>query len=153
MLVTRKVCWWHFSARWWHSNGSPTSLYARMWCWRLTLDVGDVTSPTSQTCHQHIWSPTSVTNIGVTFSESDIDFEASQPWTCVDVCPTLICINLREVKMVDKYLQVSWSVWCIEAVSNSRPKLVFQVAKTYLYRLVLFPVDFCLTSGELPVDF
>ena len=61
----KKVCWWHFSARWWHSNGSPTSLYARMWCWRLTLDVGDVTSPTSQTCHQHIWSPTSVTNIDV----------------------------------------------------------------------------------------
>ena len=29
-------------------------------CWCLTLDVGDVT------CHQHIWSPTSVTNIDVT---------------------------------------------------------------------------------------
>ena len=26
-----------------------------------------VTWPTSQTCHQHIWSPTSVTNINVTF--------------------------------------------------------------------------------------
>ena len=26
-------------------------------------------SPTSQTCHQHIWSPTSVTNIDVTLYE------------------------------------------------------------------------------------
>ena len=29
-------------------------------------------SPTSQTCHQHIWSPTSVTNIDVTVKTATI---------------------------------------------------------------------------------
>ena len=33
-----------------------------MWCWWLIFDV----APTSKSCHQHIWSPTSVTNIDVT---------------------------------------------------------------------------------------
>ena len=118
MLVTKKVCWWHFSACWWHYNRSPTSLYARMWCWWPICYVGDMKfnlvpnsiefspslnrcwgtyighqhhitpecdvgdwylmlvpssrcwwralSPTSKSCHQHIWSPTSVTNIDVT---------------------------------------------------------------------------------------
>ena len=35
-------------------------LVPNFWCWWLDM------SPTSQTCHQHIWSPTSVTNIDVT---------------------------------------------------------------------------------------
>ena len=30
-----------------------------MWCWWLVFDVGDLT------CHQYIWSPSSVTNINV----------------------------------------------------------------------------------------
>ena len=42
MLVTKKVCWWHFSACWWHYNRSPTSLYARMWCWWPICYVGDM---------------------------------------------------------------------------------------------------------------
>ena len=32
-------------------------------------------SPTSQTCHQHIWSPTSVTNIDVTQQVAHINFQ------------------------------------------------------------------------------
>ena len=43
----------------------PTSLYARMlvpnsWCWWRDL------ASTSVSCHQHIWFPTSVTNMDVT---------------------------------------------------------------------------------------
>ena len=34
-------------------------LVPNFWCWWRDM------SPTSQTCHQHIWSPTSVTNIDV----------------------------------------------------------------------------------------
>ena len=30
ILMTKKVCWWHFSAFWWHSNRSPTSKYTNM---------------------------------------------------------------------------------------------------------------------------
>ena len=54
MLVTESLCWWLFSLCWWFSLciKSVTNILNR--------------SPTSQTCHQHIWSPTSVTNIDVT---------------------------------------------------------------------------------------
>ena len=53
MLVAESLCWRRFSL-----------------CWRFSQCVKSVTnilnlSPTSQTCHQHIWSPTSVTNIDV----------------------------------------------------------------------------------------
>ena len=47
MLVTESLCWW-FSL----CNNSDISILNR--------------SPTSQTCHQHIWSPTSVINIDIT---------------------------------------------------------------------------------------
>ena len=54
MLVTESLCWWFFSLCWWFFQciKSVTNILNR--------------SPTSQTCHQHIWSPTSVTNIDVT---------------------------------------------------------------------------------------
>ena len=46
-------------------------LVAESLCWRLFRYIGDFLnvlyrSPISQTCHQHIWSPRSVTNIDVT---------------------------------------------------------------------------------------
>ena len=46
MLVTESLCWRFFSLCWWFSQ-----------CIR---------SPTSQTCHHYIRSPTSITNIDVT---------------------------------------------------------------------------------------
>ena len=54
MLVAESLCWRLFSL-----------------CWRFSQCIKSVTnilnrSPTSQTYHQHIWSPTSVTNIDVT---------------------------------------------------------------------------------------
>ena len=54
MLVAESLCWWLFSLCWWFSLciKSVTNILNR--------------SPTSQTCHQLIWSPTSVTNIDVT---------------------------------------------------------------------------------------
>ena len=83
MLVTDILCWRHdhqpgstifntiFSVSVHKSRGAYIG-YQHLYtpeCWCLILDVGDVTclvTPTSQTYHQHIWSPTSVTNIDVT---------------------------------------------------------------------------------------
>ena len=54
MMVTDFRCWWQN-----HYVGD---------FFRYVSDFLNVLnrSPTSQTCHQHIWSPTSVTNIDVT---------------------------------------------------------------------------------------
>ena len=54
MLVTDFGCWWQ--------NNYVGDFF------RYVDDILNVLnrSPTSQTCHQHIWSPTSVTNIDVT---------------------------------------------------------------------------------------
>ena len=54
MLVAESLCWRLFSLCRWFSQciKSVASILNR--------------SPTSQTCHQHIWSSTSVTNIDVT---------------------------------------------------------------------------------------
>ena len=57
MLVT-SLCWWLFPLCWWFSQ------YLKSVTYILNR------SPTSQTCHQHIWSPTSVTNIDVTSRSS-----------------------------------------------------------------------------------
>ena len=66
MSVT-SLCWWLYDGDWFEM------LVAEWLCWRLFRYVSDFLnvlnrSPTSQTCHQHIWSPTSVTNIDVTES-------------------------------------------------------------------------------------
>ena len=55
MMVTDFRCWWqnHFCVFW---------LFLLCWWFFNVLNW----SPTSQTCHQHIWSPTSVINIVVT---------------------------------------------------------------------------------------
>jgi len=54
MLVAELLCWWLFSLCWWFSQciKSVTNILNR--------------SSRSWTCHQHIWSPTSVTNIDLT---------------------------------------------------------------------------------------
>jgi len=61
MLVAESVCWRLFTLSWWFCQHleSVTNILNQ--------------SPTSQICHQHIWSPTSVTNIDVTVKivESD----------------------------------------------------------------------------------
>ena len=54
MLVAESLCWRLFSLCWWFSQ-----------CIKSVINIFN-RSPTSQTCHQHIWSPTSVTNIDVT---------------------------------------------------------------------------------------
>ena len=71
MLVT-SLCWWLYDDDWFEM------LVAESLCWRLfplcpwfSQCIKSVTnilnrSTTSQTCHQLIWSPTSVTNIDVT---------------------------------------------------------------------------------------
>ena len=54
ILLTKSLCWWIFSLCWWFSQ-----------CIKLVINILN-RSPTSQTCHQHIWSPKSITNIDVT---------------------------------------------------------------------------------------
>ena len=63
---------------WWHYYVVDFMMVTDFRCWLPNHYVGDFfryvgdflkvlnRSPTSQTCHQHIWSPTSVTNIDVT---------------------------------------------------------------------------------------
>ena len=63
MLVTDLRCWWQ--------NQYVSDFF------RYVGDFANVfnRSPTSQTCHQHIWSLTSVTNINVTKKNSPLRFE------------------------------------------------------------------------------
>ena len=67
MLVAESLCWRFFSLCWWFSK-SFTNILNR--------------SPTSQTCHQHIWSPWSVTNIDVTVIEP-ADRRQSDPFLTI----------------------------------------------------------------------
>ena len=78
MMVTDIGCWWQN-----HLVGDvfpyvvDLMMVTDLRCWWQNHYVGDSfryandflnvfnRSPTSQTCHQHIWSPTSVTNIDV----------------------------------------------------------------------------------------
>ena len=53
MLVT--LWWWLFSLCWWFSQ-----------CIKSVINIPNL-SPTSQTCHQHIWFPITVTYIDVTW--------------------------------------------------------------------------------------
>ena len=60
MLVT--LCWWPILGiiSVFYVGDRFLMLVPSSWCWWRDL------SPTSKTCHQLIWSPTSVTNIDVT---------------------------------------------------------------------------------------
>ena len=65
---------------WWHRYVGNFMMMTDLRCWWQNHYVGDFfryvgdflnvlnRSPTSQTCHKHIWSPTSVTNIDVTLT-------------------------------------------------------------------------------------
>jgi len=71
MLVT-SLCWWLYDGDWFQMLVSE-SLYWRLFslCWWFSQCIKSVTnilnrSSTSQSCHQHIQSPTSVTNSDVT---------------------------------------------------------------------------------------
>ena len=71
MLVT-SLCWWLYDGDWFEMLVAE-SLCWRLFslCWWFSQCIKSVTnilnrSPISQTCHQHIWSPTSVTNIDAT---------------------------------------------------------------------------------------
>jgi len=67
MLVTKlaKIQLWQWC--WWRYIGDLFKmLVAQSFCWRLFSLFSQCRSPTFQTCHQYIWSPTYVTNIDVT---------------------------------------------------------------------------------------
>ena len=56
--IWKSIWWWQWF--WWHRYVGDF--------FRYVCDLSNVLNrpQTSQTCHQHIWSPTSVTNINVT---------------------------------------------------------------------------------------
>ena len=62
MLVTDLRCWWqnHYVGDFFRYVGDFLNVLNR--------------SSTSQTCHQHIWSPTSVTNIDVTEFQTSLKY-------------------------------------------------------------------------------
>ena len=72
-------------------------MVAESLCERLFRYVGDFLnilnrSPTSQTCHQHIWSPTSVTNIDVT---SILNLYLANSTVC-------LCFHMKKLKNFNK---------------------------------------------------
>ena len=82
MLVTESFCWRLFSLCWWFSQ-----------CIKSVINILN-RSPTPQICHQHIWSPTSVTNIDVTRKICVLDFDLRLRGYCFgfdiifnDFCP------------------------------------------------------------------
>ena len=71
MLVT-SFCWWLYDSDWFGMMVAESlclRLFSLYWwfsqCMKSATNILNQ-SPTSQTCHQHIWSQTSVTNIDVT---------------------------------------------------------------------------------------
>ena len=91
MLVTESLCWRLFLLCWWFSQyiKSVTNILNR--------------SPTSQTCHKHIWSPTSVTNIDVTLMMS----------------PTHPMSFLSSLTNLSYYIFTNWShYWYLRWVGN-----------------------------------
>ena len=66
MLVTILGCWWHLWECW-----CPTLMSKMSGFWRPKWPKP---SPTSYSCHQHISSPTSVTNVYVTESAPSLIF-------------------------------------------------------------------------------
>ena len=78
--------WWQWC--WWHCHVGDFNMVTDLRCWWQNHYVGDSLcgdflnvlnrSPTSQTCHQHIWSPTSVTNIDVTHSRCQVQINGLQ---------------------------------------------------------------------------
>ena len=83
MMVTDSRCWWQ--------NHSVGDFFRYVCDFRYTLNQ----SPTSKTCHQHIWSPTSVTNIDVTpdFGQSLIVWTVYNSWNWkVDFATSMILL-------------------------------------------------------------
>ena len=63
---------------WWHRYVGDFMMVTGLRCWLQNHYVGDFPnvlnrSPTTKTCHQHLWSPTSVTNIDVTGFSDNFD--------------------------------------------------------------------------------
>ena len=77
-------CWWHYDDDWFQMLLAESSCW-RLFslCWWFSQCIKSVTnilnrSPTSQICHQHIWSPISVTNIDATLSNFSWNFYTFQ---------------------------------------------------------------------------
>ena len=75
VMLVISLCWWLYDGDWFQMLVKE-SLWWRLFslCWLFSQCIKSVInilnrSPTSQICHQHIWSPTSVTNIDITSSE------------------------------------------------------------------------------------
>ena len=73
MLVT-SLCWWLYDSDWFEMLVAESLCWRLFsWCWWFSQCIKSVTnilnqSPTSQTCHQHIWSPSPTSMYHTDFS-------------------------------------------------------------------------------------
>ena len=121
MLVAESLCWRLFSLGWWFSQciKSITNILNR--------------SPTSQTCHQRIWSPTSVTNIDVTCWNYKI----------IDSAYVLsIQLDLRGPIQIFIYSE-RWQ-WCWSFIIRSRHRHWINLSLRYSLPILVWPKWSCL---------
>ena len=77
MILVTSLCWWLYDGDWFQMLVAESFCWRLfLLCWRFSQCIKSVTnilnrSPTSQTCHHHVWSQTSVTNIDVTVDHGD----------------------------------------------------------------------------------
>ena len=86
MLVAESLCWRLFSLCWWFSQ-----------CIKLVINILNRSS-TSQACPQHVWSPTSVTNIDVTMKIACDGHPIAVWW------PLYSCHTLKLCEMIWSHL-------------------------------------------------
>ena len=106
MMVTDFRCWWqnHYVGDFFRYVGDFLNVFNR--------------SPTSQTCHQHIWSPTSVTYIDVTVITCENFLSDKVPlmkWCC---CQLWLLLILCWRKWQDSSTKLLWPATIITTASG-----------------------------------
>ena len=146
IILNRKVIYWVTVML------SIVMLVTLWWC--LTLDVGGRIimlatkilnrSPTSQTCHQHIWSPISVTNIDVTSMYRVLDprCNKSEMPNLIEIGKFVIILKLYSFKITvtnvynwNQLLINFWIVWFRKKMINLKC-MEFIESKTVFRNLI-----------------
>ena len=111
MLVTSE-CWWQFS----DVGDRILILVAYFECWYPTLP----TSPPSQSCRQHITSPTSVTKIKVVFWNVKFqihNFYDRKKYSSLVVMPShVVCLQHQHCDRCDSFKLWEWFELIVEVV-------------------------------------
>ena len=84
VMMVASLCWWLYDGDWFEmlvAESLGWQLFSLCWWFSQCIKL----VPRSQTCHQHIWSPTYVTNIDVTEAQC----------TLVPFCKSMSPWNIR----------------------------------------------------------